>query len=185
MELKHKLLDHPFYQAWNEGEITADQLAKYHESYKEFIEKVPDYWQKIIDGFGEDSTFAKSVVEDERSHIPLWNEWESRLPETDGHPDMKDVIEALDSMTNSELLGAIHAFEIQQPEVAKTKKEGLLKHYNFTEEEMTYFDEHQNEEPHIRFGKRLAERFANQTEFQRGFDKGAEIFYNALDKYIN
>lgn len=185
MELKHKLLDHPFYQAWTKGEISLEQLAKYHSSYNEFIELMPTYWQKIIDSFNENSKFAESVVKDETEHIALWQEWNSKLPKVDTFPRMNDVIEELDAMTKSELLGAIHAFEMQQPDVAVTKKEGLLCHYGYETAELKYFDEHMNEEAHIAFGRNLAKHHADEAEFQRGFDRGAELFYNALDKYLN
>lgn len=185
MELKHKLLDHPFYQSWTKGEITLEQLAKYHSSYNEFIELMPTYWQKIIESFNADSKFAQSVVEDETEHIALWQTWKSKLPQVDSFPSMNDVAAELDAMTSSELLGAIHAFEMQQPEVAVTKKEGLLCHYGYESAELKYFDEHMDEEAHIAFGRQLAKQSANQEEFRRGFDRGAEIFYNALDKYLN
>ena len=98
---------------------------------------------------------------------------------------MNDVVAELDAMSSSELLGAIHAFEMQQPDVAVTKKEGLLCHYGYESAELKYFDEHMDEEAHIAFGRQLAKQSANQDEFKRGFDRGAEIFYNALDKYLN
>ena len=185
MELKYKLLDHPFYQSWMKGEITADQLAKYHSSYNEFIELMPVYWDKIIKSFNEESNFAKKVVEEEVEHIALWQDWKGRLPITESYPGMQDVIQELNNMNSSELLGAIQAFEMQQPEVAETKKEGLMCHYGFNASELKYFDEHINEEPHIAFGRQLAKRNANMEDFQRGFDRGAELYYNALNKYLN
>ena len=87
-------------------------------------------------------------------------------------------------MNPSELLGAIHSFEIQQPEVAKTKKEGLLKHYNIDESKTKYFDEHMNEEEHIAYGKMLSQKFADKSDFEKGFKRGSEIFYYALDRFM-
>lgn len=185
MEIKHRLLDHPFYQAWTKGEVTKEQLAKYHASYNEFIEEMPKYWQKIIDGFGENGTFAAKVVQDETEHIELWQKWNSKLPKTDEFPTMADLNSELNEMSTSELLGAIAAFEMQQPEVAKTKKEGLLEHYGYEASELTYFDDHMEEEAHIAFGKSLANRFADKREYEKGFTKGAKLFYDALDKYVN
>ena len=88
-------------------------------------------------------------------------------------------------MNPSELLGAIHSFEVQQPEVAKTKKEGLLNHYGFSEADTTYFDEHMNEAEHIEYGRKLANDFAVKSDFEKGFSRGSEIFYNALDRFLN
>lgn len=185
MELSKKLLDHPFYQSWTKGEITMEQLSKYHASYAEFIARVPEYWQKAIEGMGDNSAYGKTVVAEETEHIALWDEWKSNLDATAEFPRMTEIMETLDSMTASELLGAIHAFEIQQPEVAKTKKEGLMCHYGYKEEDLKYFDDHQEEEGHIRFGAMLAEKSANKEEFEAGFKRGSEIFYNGLDLFLN
>jgi len=185
MELSKRLLDHPFYQSWNQGTITMDQLSKYHASYAEFIARVPEFWKKAIDGLGDNSAYGKTVIEEETEHIALWDEWKSRLPENNGFPRMTQIMETLDSMTPSELLGAIHSFEIQQPEVAKTKKEGLICHYGYSEEEMNYFNDHEEEAGHIRFGSMLADKAANKKEFEEGFRRGSELFYNGLDLFLN
>ncbi|MDC1067897.1 hypothetical protein OAQ99_01920 [Candidatus Kapabacteria bacterium] len=185
MELKYRLLDHPFYQAWTKGEITKEQLSKYHASYREFIKEMPNYWQKIIDGFEDNSTFGARVVSDEKEHIGLWEQWQSKLPTTDGFPSMDDINSELQQMNTSELLGAIQAFETQQPEVAITKKEGLKEHYGYEDAELIYFDDHMEEEAHIAFGKSLAKRYANDSDYKKGFEKGSELFYKGLDKFLN
>jgi pyrroloquinoline quinone (PQQ) biosynthesis protein C len=128
---------------------------------------------------------ALAVIVDEHSHIGLWEEFESKLPHTFNYPVMNDVLDAFASMSPSELLGAIHAFEIQQPEVAKTKRAGLLEHYGFNSEEVKYFDEHLLEEEHIKFGSYLKNNAANIEEFNSGFDKGAELIYHSLDLFLN
>jgi len=185
MELKYRVLEHPFYQSWTKGEITLDQLAKYHKSYAGFIENMPVYWQKINDTFNPESTFGKKVVADETHHIELWEKWAPKLPAVNEFPTMQSIIDELDAMNPSQLLGAIQAFEMQQPEVAKTKKEGLLCHYNMTEAETVYFDDHMEEEAHIAYGASLKARFANQEDFEVGFNRGAELFYKGLDMYLN
>lgn len=184
MELKYRLLDHPFYQAWTKGEITKEQLSKYHKSYSEFIELMPKYWEKINKSFGITSTEGAQVVADEQNHIALWEKWSSKLPETNEFPRMEEVINSMETMTPSELLGAIQAFETQQPEVAETKKEGLLCHYGYDESETTYFDDHMEEEEHIQFGNSIKEKYANKEEYERGFNRGAELFYKGLDLFV-
>ena len=181
MQLNYKLLDHPFYQAWSCGTITLDQLSRYAKSYAEFIAQMPVYWQRIADGLGADAT---TVVEEESAHIGLWDKWSARLPESAGFPRMTEVLDSFAGMTPSELLGAVHAFEIQQPGVARTKMDGLEKHYGFTADETTYFAEHLAEQEHIDFGTQLAATKANAEEFQRGFDAGAEKVYRSLDLFL-
>lgn len=95
------------------------------------------------------------------------------------------MIHALDRMTPSELLGALQSFEMQQPEVAATKKEGLLRHYGFLTDDLRYFDEHQREELHIAYGRSLADRFADPAEFDSGFASGSELIYHSLDEFTS
>ena len=88
-------------------------------------------------------------------------------------------------MNPSRLLGALQAYEVQQPDVAATKKEGLIRHYGFSASDLTYFDEHQKEEAHIAYGCRLAERFADTREVDEGFAEGAELVYRSLDCFTS
>lgn len=183
MKLQHKLSEHPFYQMWQKGEITNEQLSKYAYSYMEFIEKIPEYWQKSITGLNVNEKYSEELIKEENEHTELWKGFKSKF-NCNEFPDMRDVNNNFSKMNPSELLGAIHSFEIQQPEVAKTKKEGLLKYYGFNESVTKYFDEHLNEAEHIAFGKMLSEKYADKNDFEKGFNKGAEIVYNALDRFL-
>ncbi|MCX6147296.1 MAG: hypothetical protein NTW25_08620 [Candidatus Kapabacteria bacterium] len=185
MELKYKLLDHPFYQAWTMGEVTFEQLSKYHRSYNEFIELMPVYWDRINKGFNLTDSDSKRIVEDETRHIGQWQIWLDKLPQTESFPKMEEILSTFANMTPSELLGAVQAFEMQQPEVAFTKKEGLLKHYGYNDVELVYFDEHMEEAAHINYGLSIKDKYANAEEFQRGFDKASEVLYNGLDLFLN
>lgn len=99
-------------------------------------------------------------------------------------PKIEELFKHLDAMNSSELLGALHCFEIQQPEVARTKKEGLIKYYGFNEKDLIYFNEHIDEDEHIKFGKMLSEQYANKDDFIKGFNQGADILYKTLDLFV-
>ena len=139
MELKYRLLDHPFYKSWSDGTVTREQLAKYAASYAEFIGKIPDYWKKVISEFVPRSLVGKIVINEERKHIQMWDNWYSHLEPAVDFPKMSEFLSNFEKMNSSQLLGALHAFEIQQPEVATTKKMGLLQYYGFQEKELVYF----------------------------------------------
>ncbi len=185
MKLKHKLLEHPFYQMWTKGEITIEQLTSYAKSYQQIIDKIPSYWKNSVAGLGAENSLTEEIIADEIRHSELWKIFSEKLNQKTDSISMSDIDAALSSMNPSELLGAIYAFEIQQPEVALTKKEGLLKHYGFSEKDTVYFDEHFDESKHFIEGKKIADKFAVKEDFLRGFDKGAEIFYKALDRFLN
>jgi len=125
-----------------------------------------------------------TIINEEKSHIPMWQSWNSKLKMQDSYPKMDELLSKFELMNPSELLGALHAFEIQQPEVALTKKQGLIEHYGFSEKDLIYFDEHMAEEDHINFGKMLSEKFADKIDFKNGYDTGSEIIYRMLDKFV-
>lgn len=185
MNLHLRLLDHPFYQAWNDGKLTREQLADYHRSYADFIEAVPMLWAKIVNDFELEDINSDRIIKDETEHILLWERWSSKLPEIKQYHSMKNIIHELSLMNASQLLGAIHSFEVQQPEIAKTKKDGLMKYYGYENGDLAYFDEHMNEAGHIQFGEQLAEKYSFKKDFDKGFEKGSELFYNGLDMFLN
>jgi hypothetical protein len=185
MRIQPRLLDHPFYRAWSGGEVDQDTLAAYHRSYADLIQRVPSYWQRVVNAFQPEHPLGLSIIEEERYHILLWETWGRSFRQPISFPDLGPVIHALDRMTPSELLGALQSFEMQQPEVAATKKEGLLRHYGFLTDDLRYFDEHQREELHIAYGRSLADRFADPAEFDSGFASGSELIYHSLDEFTS
>ena len=165
------------------GEIPVSSLAAYHRSYDGFIQNVPGYWQRVVDAFEPGLRGESPVVCEERHHARLWELWGRRLTPPESFPRLDALLDSLDAMSPSALLGALQAFEIQQPEVARTKKQGLIDHYGFSPRELTYFDEHQKEEGHIAYGHLLAERHAQREEYEKGFREGAELVYRSLDLF--
>ena len=182
-DLQLELLNHPFYQAWSRGDISITMLSKYAESYLDFVTELPKLWDKVFTAFDLQKE-GQSIIDEEIEHIALWNVWKNKLEKTSNTTSLQSTIRALHAMTPSELAGAIHAFELQQPDVAESKKAGLIKHYGYTDAETQYFDEHMGaeEEKHIAFGKVLKSR-ANEAEFETGFHKGSELYYETLDQF--
>ncbi len=185
MEIKHKMLEHPFYQLWLDGKVSIETLAQYGKSYNDLIRLIPVYWQKVIDYFNVKEKIYDKIVEEEYWHITLWQKWINKLPEINDYPKLTQLIEELNTFTPSELLGAIFAFEAQQPQIARVKKDCLIKFYGFDEKDLQYFDEHMQEEEHIVFGKALSLVYAHEEEFKAGIEKGSKAFYNSLDVFIN
>ncbi|USN58803.1 MAG: hypothetical protein H6767_01595 [Candidatus Peribacteria bacterium] len=182
-DLPLKLLDHPFYQAWTRGEVSETELAHYGRAYLDFVALLPDLWQKVFTELDLEKE-GVSVVQEEREHIDLWQAWTSKLTPVVKYPKLAILLSVLKQMTPSELAGAIHAFEVQQPAVSESKQAGLIAHYGFTKPETKYFDEHmgETEEKHIAFGKLVASR-CDRGQFESGFKKGSELYYQTLDQF--
>ena len=99
MEVFPRLLDHPFYKAWAAGQVSMNSLAGYHRSYSQFIQRFPFYWQHVLDALEPHLESPAPVVQEERSHALLWEQWGQRLRPPNEIPDMRPVLDALDAMT--------------------------------------------------------------------------------------
>ncbi len=186
MDLPKELLNHPFYQAWNDGEVTEKQLASYAAAYQTFMNRVPEYWKHVLEGLDINQTRGEELVAEESEHAELWSQWRSELPEIDRVPAMSNLFDGLDGMSPSALAGALHAYEVQQPGVAETKREGLTSHYDFSGENLEFFDEHvENEDEHIAFGQTIREKYADTEAFDCGFRQGAKLVYQSLDNFVD
>jgi pyrroloquinoline-quinone synthase len=185
MKLKYRLLDHPFYQSWTEGTITMEQLSKYAQSYMELIEDMPNMWDRSVSGMNANDATSQQVIQDETEHIELWKTWSDKLEKSEDFPRMSKLIDSLQNMNPSQLLGAIHSFEVQQPAVAVTKKQGLIDHYGFDSKDLLYFDDHMEEQEHIAYGQKLYNTVADKEDFENGFELGSELFYEALDNFTH
>lgn len=184
MQPEPRLLDHPFYEAWERGDVSPDQLSSYAAAYQAFMDRIPTDWEQVIDGLDVDDTTGEAIVEEERQHAALWEQWRGTLPEPTEEAELTELFAALDGMSPSELAGALHAYERQQPAVAETKKAGLIDHYDFATGDLAFFDEHvEGEDEHIAFGTKIREEHADAAAFDRGFRLGADRIYHSLDHF--
>ncbi len=125
---KHDLLRHPFYQAWSEGTLPPDTLAHYAAEYGAFIGTIPSAWRAL----GE-----TEVAASEEGHAGLWEDFArsvgARVHEPTV-PAVRELCATLDRMTGSAdaAIGALYAFEGQQPRIARSKLDGLEQHYRAT-----------------------------------------------------
>jgi pyrroloquinoline-quinone synthase len=131
------LLESRFYQAWNEGTLPVGALRSYASQYGAFIALIPDGWDRA----GE-----SAIADLERSHVQMWRRFAASLGTDIGSPRTAEVAELVSGTgrllgSRSQTLGALYAFEAQQPETARTKLAGL-RHYSLGSEASEYFAVH-------------------------------------------
>lgn len=174
------LLKHPFYQAWNKGELRVEDIGLYATQYGEFIDQIATGWEAV----GDPRTAAE-----EQEHAGLWTDFATGLnaprPAAQRLPQIEELV-----LLSSELfqrranaLGALYAFEQQQPATAKSKLEGLRKHYNLPANAQVYFDIHKSDEEEPRW---LAEQIDALTpeEFsmaQDACERMTQALWKGLD----
>lgn len=131
------LNQHPFYQAWVMGTLPAGKLRDYAMEYARFVDTIDEGWDRI----GE-----TQYAEEERVHEKLWADFQKSIdaaiassrPQTDTL-----VAAARNAFTlEPEAVGALYAFEAQQPYTSKSKLDGLEAHYSVSAEGKEYFRIH-------------------------------------------
>ncbi len=142
---KWNLLNHPFYRAWSDGTLSLSALQTYAREYGAFIEEIPLGWECIGDG---------ETAEEEREHFLLWESFAHALGTHAGCALIPEVENLLISARaryseKATALGALYAFEAQQPETAKTKLEGLRNFYSFPTFAEEYFIVHSGNDHEI------------------------------------
>ena len=142
------VLRHPFYQRWSQGALTGEELARYSGQYRHAVEAIATMSSAAADALPERDELRSHAAE-ERGHLRLWDGF---VKETGG-----DVAAAPSAETEecvrvwtrgeeaTEVLARLYAIESSQPEISRTKLEGLLGRYGYEDGAGTaYFRVHES-----------------------------------------
>ena len=142
------VLRHPFYRRWSDGELTAAELARYSGQYRHAVEAIATMSTAAASALPERSELRAHAVE-EVEHIGLW----------DGFVEVSggDAADAPTAETEAcvrawtadgdvaEVLARLFAIESGQPDISRTKIDGLLDRYGFADGPGTaYFRVHES-----------------------------------------
>ncbi len=134
---QYDLNKHPFYRAWRAGTLPLAALAAYAADYAPFIESIESGWSALGEG-------DHAALEGE--HARLWGRFREAVGACGAERCEESralVREAKKCFANRvEAIGALHAFEAQQPSTARSKLDGLRKHYGLSDECTEYFRVH-------------------------------------------
>lgn len=167
------ILKHPFYQAWQLGELSSQQLAIYARAYYPHVAAFPGYLETAL-GVAEDPQVRAELqrnLQDElsipKAHPDLWLDFAEGLgldreevKSADRLPAVRQLIgtlEELASMDSASGLAALYAYESQQPEVSSQKADGLRRFYGIQDPgTLAYFEVHAEADLQHRAGEREA-----------------------------
>jgi len=158
---KFHLLDHPFYVAWNRGELNQTILRDYAEQYYQHIKAFPRYisaTHSICEDIDNRKILLDNLSDEEdfdKDHPMLWKQFalavgadENTVETVNQESFTKDMIDNFFKLARSsyaEGLGSLYAYERQVPEIADTKIRGLIDHYNVSSDEgLEYFVVHKD-----------------------------------------
>ena len=166
------VLNHPFYQRWSAGELTADELARYSGQYRHAVEAIATMSDFVADAMPEREDLRRHAAE-ERGHLRLWDGF---LDEVGGDASVESTPETAECARTwtadgdaLETLARLYAVESGQPSISRTKREGLLERYGFDDGAGTaYFRIHETRDvEHAAEARELIEELASEDDSDR------------------
>ncbi len=141
---RHTLLAHPFYVAWNAGTLPVEALREYAREYGAFVRTIGKGWEAV----GE-----RGIARIEEGHARLWERsFAASLGTAVAAPEVGEVaalVETAGKLFSERVtaLGALYAFEAQQPATAESKLRGLREHYwHLPNRCGQYFEAHEHDD---------------------------------------
>ena len=170
----NSILEHPFYRRWSAGELGAPELSCYAGEYRHAVIALAEASAlaaaKAPPAY---ATLLRAHAAEEAAHVALWEEFARaagarRAP---GAPALAETEACVRAWTQGEdlleHLAVLYAIEASQPEVARTKLDGLITHYGYSSEgpALEYFTTHERRDvEHARQGGALIEALMAAAE---------------------
>lgn len=175
---KWNLLKHPFYQAWSMGTLPVDALQVYAREYGNFIATLPHGWETLND---------TETAQEEREHAEMWTNFTAALGSFTADASLQQTSNLVATSrtlfaARASALGAMYAFEAQQPSTAQSKLDGLKTHYKLPQGVEPYFEVHANNGHESEKILRMIELLPadQQTEALAACDRMAQSLWDAL-----
>ncbi|HEV2944542.1 MAG TPA: iron-containing redox enzyme family protein [Solirubrobacteraceae bacterium] len=168
------VLEHPFYQRWSAGELSASELGLYAGEYRHAVMALADASEKVAAKAGPAHELGlRAHAEEETAHVELWEDFAQAAGArpSAGVQALAQTEECVQAWTAGEdvleHLAVLYAIEAGQPEISKTKLEGLTEHYGYSEEgpAVEYFRVHElRDVEHAREAGELIEELLSGCE---------------------
>jgi pyrroloquinoline-quinone synthase len=147
----NNVLEHPFYERWSAGDLSAEELRFYAGEYRHAVIALADASVQAAAAADEPHRSGlRRHAQEETTHVKLWEEFERALgapsepsereqpPVESAHaplPQTQACAQAWNAGEDLlERLAVLYAIEASQPEISKTKLEGLAAHYGYRDE---------------------------------------------------
>lgn len=166
------VLEHPFYQRWSAGALSEQELADYAGQYHHAV--IALACASIAAAGAAQEPHKRGLhrhAEEETAHVSVWREFVNgasaragQVPAWDEQP-LAQTLTCVESWVAGadllENLAVLYAIEASQPEISKTKLDGLTTHYGYSEEgpATEYFRLHETRDvEHAQHARDLIER---------------------------
>jgi pyrroloquinoline-quinone synthase len=130
------VLRHPFYQRWSNGELTGSELARYSGQYRHAVEAIATLSADAAEALPERPELRRHAAE-ELGHVRLWDGFVEAAAGDVGDAPTVETSECVRAWTAdgdlAQKLVRLYAIESGQPQISRTKREGLLDRYGFAD----------------------------------------------------
>lgn len=180
---KKRLLDHPFYQAWNMGTLPLESLKLYAEQYFHFETAYPKFLSGLHHRCSDQEVrqlILDNLWDEEHgpeNHVELWLRFCEGIglnrndvqTGTAGNATMelvKTYIELTATGPLAAAAAALYAYESQVPQVAGAKIDGLRRFYNISDRRsLSFFETHKTlDEAHSEAEREMVTTLAGSHE---------------------
>ncbi len=191
---KRRLLDHPFYRRWEAGDISREELTRYAEQYRYFEVMFPTFLRSLCAQLPEGPIrhLVEANLVDEvspPSHVVLFDQFAQaygarKVPISPAMSHLVDSYSALLRRGPASSLAGLWAYESQGGEVAASKAEGLIKHYEAPSEAIAFWAAHSLiEDDHATWTlEALALLEPDMVEVELGVGLIGDAWWNFLDE---
>lgn len=182
------VLEHPFYQRWSAGELSAHELALYAGEYRAAVVALAEASALAAEkATPQHAPGLRRHAEEEAAHVGLWDQFaeasRTRTALLDAEEPAREgaVRAAIATLAQTdtcakawtagdrllEHLAVLYAIEASQPEISRTKLEGLSQHYGYRPEgpAVEYFTLHERlDHEHARQARELMGELLREVE---------------------
>jgi len=195
----NSLLEHPFYQAWTRGALSLQDLKLYAGQYYRQVEAFPRWVSSVHSRCPEISArkvLLENLVDEEihgTDHPTLWRQFGNACGLSDAElaaapvlPSTREAVDAYYAMTSGDWtfgLCALYAYEVQVPEVSKSKVDGLQAHYGISQDgAVAFFREHMKYDVrHSEAAAALIDRHGDRQTATAATTRASEALWSFLD----
>ncbi len=198
------LLNHSFYQSWNEGSLSLETIREYSSQYFKHVSAFPRYLSAIhsnCDHIGTRKILLENLNDEEmgpEDHPELWMRFAEGMGNTRDEvknavlmEETEELVNTFNQLSRSEDylkgLAALYCYESMQPEISKTKKEGLQNIYGINDEEtLKFFTVHmQADEWHREVIRNLLVELCNSKEKKEDVLEAVNSALVALNNFLS
>jgi pyrroloquinoline-quinone synthase len=147
------VLEHPFYERWSAGDLSAAELACYAGEYRHAVVALAEASQAAAAKAGpKHASGLGAHAAEETAHVELWDDFARAAGASapaGGNDARRETQACAQAWTAGEdlleHLAVLYAIEASQPEISTTKLDGLRQHYGYSEEgpALEYFKVHE------------------------------------------